>query len=289
MDVHETTSYLYTVLGGLTDPSDKPEVVLPTEAVQAIEHFRIISQDDTRKTHREIAFVSVVGSVNYETNDVNSDFDYKATYFPCLDDFYHQSFPKFNIVTDEFDCSLAPIHEFRKHMMKGNINFFEPLYAKAIAVNPALENFWDIMRLLVEMNVKEALLASYFTAGNRMKRVTTMKEDFVHKDAAFAIRVLHFVQNLILTGEFKVVPSDEVKSLIALIRAGECSFEMVTNLYDDYNAEVTGQLFKSFEGGGKFVFSDAVHDLDKTDTKDFQELNHLADKELIDALREFIR
>lgn len=288
MDVHDATAYLYRTLGGFNVDPDEFNITLPKEAQDAIESFRTISPDDTRKTRREVAFVSVVGSINYETNDANSDLDLKATYFPCLEDFYFGSFPKFNIVTEKFDCTLAPLHDFRKHMLKGNINFFEPLYSKSIALNPCLENFWDIMKLLVEMNVKEACLASFFTAGNRYKRVIADGENYVGKDAAMAFRLLHFVETLIGTGEFNIVPTTDVKALVRDLRAKAISFDEVKTGFEEYQADVSAMLFKSFESGSKFVFTDAVNDLDKVGTKDWKDLNQLADQELIFALRELI-
>ncbi len=102
-----------------------PESVIARAGMGAI-HTALAPSLETWVTEcggtRDILMVSASGSVNYNLVTEDSDLDMKATYLPSFADYYHGKFPKFNFVTDEFDCELHPAHKFVQFVLKGPLN-----------------------------------------------------------------------------------------------------------------------------------------------------------------------
>lgn len=230
-----------------------------------------------KREKRELAFVSVVGSLNYECEVRNSDLDFKAAYFPTMGDMYLGEFPVMNVVTDDLDCSMSAVHHMKKYFLKGNLNFVEVLFSKISYTDEELLPFWEVMKRLVSMNVRELALSCFFTAeGMRKKHAKNPMEN--GKAASHAYRMLVFVKTLIETGKMQLVPSSEDRRVIKRYKQGNTSgFE---DVYDCLHNNVKSALFKTFNSGKNFVLADEVSDLDKTNTTEWLVTNNTADEML---------
>lgn len=230
-----------------------------------------------KRQKRELAFVVVVGSLNYGCETRNSDLDFKAAYFPTMGDMYNGKFPVMNVVTDNLDCSVTTIHHMKKYFLKGNMNFVEVLHSKVFHINCDLFPFWEVMQRLVVMNVRELVLSSFFTAEGMYKKfsLNPLEEG---KKASHAYRILIFVRTLVQTGQMEFEPSVEDRRVIKRYKQGDTSgFEKV---YDALHEEVVSLIFKKFDSGKNFVMSDVVTHLDKTDTTEWLVTNNVADEML---------
>lgn len=249
----------------------------------------------TGSGNRQIGFVCLVGSVNYEINDDLSDVDLKATFIPTLKDLYRNSFPTFEVTSPQFDLTMATVHHFKSYMLKGNINFFEPLWAKHIAINPNLERFWDMMRLLVEMNISQTVRSTYGTIRQKEKRLNKAVEGspiLDGKGAATIVRLFHFLETLVTTGEFNIIPDEPTKKLIYSLRHDEISYDEFIPYYKNLDTQIgLRYLFEPhtfmMEGSYKHL-SATVMELDQSDTPEYKELNEIADQALLDVIEEGI-
>jgi len=163
----------------------------------------------------EFAFYSVVGSWNYGLANKNSDVDFKVTYFPNFKQFYENKFPKLNVVTKNYDFTLAPFHQYVEHILKGNINFFEILYPGKseyfYTTNPrSITPIMNILREMVPMNGIRMFEACRGTAQEKMRRLDKYSEDNEYmkekygynlKEAAHAVRQLYFLRAFLETGK----------------------------------------------------------------------------------------
>ena len=234
---------------------------------------------------RNILLVSPSGSVNYDLTTENSDFDMKAAYLPTLEDFYHGKFPKFNLVTPEFDCEVQAVHKFIHHMMKGHINAFEPLYARSSLANP---DFIHIMHLglqpLVAMNIKSTIRACYFSSVQTDKDATV--SGWKPRKAAHALRFLLFLITLLDREYFDFVVREPLKTAILNVKIGNTGQEEYTALFEELLDTARTMAFKQFNSNNDYVFSDKVCELDETDTPRWEETRTWVDAEMVDLVRE---
>jgi len=234
---------------------------------------------------RDILLVSPSGSVNYGLEHENSDLDLKAAYLPTLEDFYHSRFPKFNLVTPEFDCEVQAVHKFVHHMMKGHINAFEPLYAKSSLADP---DFIHIMhsglKPLVEMNVMSTVRACYFSA------IQTDKDALVTgwkpRKAAHALRFLLFLITLLDREYFGFTVHEPLKTAILNVKLGNTNREEYSALFEELLDTSKTMAFKQFKSNNDYMFSDKVCELDETDTPRWEELCAWVDAEMVDLVRQ---
>ena len=234
---------------------------------------------------RDILLVSPSGSVNYDLTTENSDLDMKAAYLPTLEDFYHNRFPKFNLVTPEFDCEIQAVHKFVHHMMKGHINAFEPLYAKSSLADP---DFIHIMHAglkpLVEMNVMSTIRACYFSA------VQTDKDAFTNgwkpRKAAHALRFLLFLITLLDRGHFDYVLHEPLKTAILNVKLGNTSRGEYVPLFDELLDTAKTMAFRYVNSGNDYVFTDRVIELDERNSPKWEKLHAWVDAEMIDLIRQ---
>ena len=240
--------------------------------------------------NRDVLMVSAVGSVNYDLVVETSDLDMKAVYLPDFQDFYRGKFPKFSLVTDDFDCELHPAPAFCNHALKGNINFFEPLYARACLATP---DFILIMhkhlRPLVEMNIAMTALATFFTAEQQNKGANAEAGQFFNsKKGAMAIRCLVFLINLLDTGEFVLRPGEPFREQILRLKRGEMPWHEYVGLYQELHDTAQKMTFYSMERGVGHVLSDRVNDLDEKDSPEWNELRADMDNQLMTMVRRHI-
>ena len=239
---------------------------------------------------RSVSMVSAVGSVNYGTVVESSDLDMKAVYMPTLEDLFHDRCPKFSFVTDEFDCELHPAHHFCKHVLKGNINFFEFLYARGgacLAEPDFIYVMKSLLTPLVEMNVVLTCMASYFTALQQDKGIGygTPGEPWSHKKASHAIRILAFLIELIDTGKFNIVTAEPFRAPVIRLKTGEMQWPEYRELFAEMQDTAKGMLFKRWVDGGNYEHTDRVLALDGTNTPEWTALRAELDRELIKQIR----
>lgn len=281
-DANELLNTLWNALRGEAQP--------PTEIRTQILNFSRANSLWKEKVHREPAFLALVGSHNYGVAIEDSDLDFKAAYIPPLEDFYYGSFNKFDFVGDDYDVTMHPIQEFRRHMIKGNINFFEVLFSDVAKWNDRLLPFLYRMREIVQMNVAATTLSTHWTAFNCLRTaVTGPKYDSdkkACKDAAMAIRLLDFNIRFIETGEINLVPPEAMRETIAGIRRGDITQDEFLKIHDRLYAQEVNLVFKCYSpAGGKSELSDKVKELDKVDTPEWKELNKWVDHELMRVIR----
>jgi len=233
---------------------------------------------------RQVAFVAAVGSLNYRCVTEDSDIDMKAVYLPSFEDLYFGRNQRFSLVTDKLDCELHPMQNYRKHALKGNINFFEPLFSLATCVNPKVYSVMDMLRTLVKMNVGDTVLATFFTAEQMNKRAMygTPDEPINWKSASHAYRLLTFIIDLLDGEEMPLAATGFAAEVVLKIKRGEVDFELYNKSYEQLHACAKRMMFKSFEDGSNFKFSDAVLDHDLKGTPEWNDLNDQVD---IDIMR----
>ena len=240
---------------------------------------------------RQVVMVAAVGSLNYECVVPSSDLDMKAIYLPSFRDLYFGKFPKFSFVTPEFDCELHPMHHFKQHVLKGNMNFFEPLYSKAALITPDLIFATTPLKKLVEMNVMQTCLATYFTAEQQHKKCggwNTECPEYWSKHASHAIRLLTFLINLLDTGEFELVPRWPLRKPVLNLKMHLMPHEEYKELYHELHEAAQSMMFTHFVNGNDYEFTDRVLELDGTKTGEWARLNEEVDEELMKLLKERI-
>lgn len=238
---------------------------------------------------RTLALVATVGSLNYDCVVPSSDLDMKAVYLPSFRDLYFGKFPKFSFVTTEFDCELHPMHHFKQHVLKGNMNFFEPLYSKASLVTPDLVVIMALLKKLVEMNIAQTALATFFTAGQQNKKSgssTSWTEEWGPKHASHAIRLLTFLINLLDTGEFNLVPHEPFRKAVKKLKNGKMSQAEYSGLFDELEGAAKGMMFKHFTNGNDYEFTDRIFELDQSKTSEWTRLNTGVDDALMKLIQE---
>ncbi len=240
---------------------------------------------------RHVVMVTAVGSLNYDCVVPSSDLDMKAVYLPSFRDLYFGKFPKFSFVTPEFDCELHPMHHFKQHVLKGNMNFFEPLYSKAALITPDLIFVTTPLKKLVEMNVMQTCLATFFTAEQMHKKSGSSvdwKETWTPKQASHAIRLLTFLINLVDTGEFELVPRWPLRKPVLNLKMHQMPQQEYNELYHELHGAAKDMMFTRFVNGSNFEFADKVRELDGTKTTEWVRLHKEVDDELMKLIKERI-
>jgi predicted nucleotidyltransferase len=266
----KTLPEVQLLFNALDDPDD---VLINTDKLGPV-HEAISSElaryaEPPTLGQRAVVFVSPVGSINYELATPKSDLDCKAVYLPSLSDFYYHKFQKFSMVSDRFDCELHPAHDYMMHMLKGNINFFEPVYSDYAIVAPEFSDWWHFMRELVEMNVKETALASFWMSYQCHKGVNYIETDsdalcfWDVKKASHAIRCLVFTINLVESGEINIVPASPLHKFILRLKQGEISYAEYVGMYKELDAVASQLVFIDFHDKDKRKISPQVMERDE--------------------------
>lgn len=286
------TDFLWSIFSVPNSTHEYPEELLGSQAgiKTVLKEFAVADSLHCEEVYRPLAFVSIAGSHNYGCQGENSDQDYKVVYLPSLEDFYYSKIsPKMSVITDVLDLSLHPIQQYRHHILKGNMNFFEVLYSKSITLSPDLKVFWRMMKQLVEMNVAMTVLASYMQSRSRFKRSTEHTPDteymfktagYNYKAASFSIRMMAFILDLLSEGKFSIVPKLHHREFIMELKAGTVSHDTFLTTYEYINAATIAAAFKHYNSKSDWEFSKRVRDLDRIETDYYRELNRRADDEL---------
>ena len=212
---------------------------------------------------RQLMMVCPVGSFNYDCVIQNSDLDMKAVYMPSLRDLFLDDNPKFALTSEQFDCELHPAQHYLQHALKGNLNFFEPLFARRRRIHPGFAAIVDgPLKRMVKMNVKSTVMGSHRFALQQRDKASARKETW-GKSASHAIRILVFLINLIESGEWELVPRPEFKTLILNLKQGRASYEEYFEIFTQLETVAATLAFTDPE---KRKFTDVVMDMDRTET-----------------------
>jgi hypothetical protein len=171
------------------------------------------------------------------------------------------------------------------------MNFFEPLYSKAALILPDLIFVTTPLKKLVEMNVMQTCLATFFTAEQMHKKSGTALpglETWEPKQASHAIRLLTFLINLVDTGEFELVPRWPLRKPVLNLKMYQMPQQEYNELYHELHGAAQDMMFKKFVNGSNFEFADKVRELDGTKTKEWVSLNNEVDDELMKLIKERI-
>lgn len=230
---------------------------------------------------REIMMAAAVGSVNYNLLNETSDLDLKAMYMPNLSDFYHGQFPKFNFVTDAFDCELAPAHKYVEYVLKGSLNHFEPLVSDACLVN--LNFGYIIQKFLIpmtEMNVINMTKAAWFMG---MKAHSdAVKAAWKPKKAANALRILMFLITYMDEGRFEFVPTGAIRDAIMRLKSGTMDRPEYESLYEELYDTAKMMVFASYQDEPrKYELSKQVLGMDQTESPRWTEMRAELYKEMM--------
>ena len=230
---------------------------------------------------RNILMVAAVGSVNYDLLNESSDLDLKAIYMPNFSDFYHGQFPKFNFVTEAFDCELAPAHKYVEYVLKGSLNHFELLVSKASLARP---NFIHIMQKylvpMTEMNVIAMSKAAWFMAMKAHH--DAVRTTWKPKKAANALRILMFLITYMDEGRFEYVPTGACKDAIMRLKDGTMDRPEYESLYVELYDTAKMMVFKSYQDEPrKYELSKQVLGMDETDSPKWAEMRAELYKEMM--------
>jgi hypothetical protein len=243
---------------------------------------------------RSIMLISPVGSINYNLTTKDSDLDMKVIYSPSLEDLYYSRYPKFSITTSEFDCELHPVHHFVKYALKGNINFFEPVFSKlALCAYP---EFLNLLRDLVQMNIKQTILSTYYTARNLHQQVEKIylkdgeRGDW-GKKASSSLRCLTFIIELLDSGELtaSTLQPTLFRDPIMRLKTGMPPYDTYKSVSEGVLIEVldtvTGMIMSKVDHNDKPTMSEQVMDFDKTHLPEWDEKKRSLDMLIMNHIR----
>ena len=229
---------------------------------------------------REIMLASAVGSVNYDLMTDTSDIDMKAIYMPTFSDFYHSFYPKFNFVTDAFDCSLTPAHQYVEFILKGSMNHFEVLSSPTCLARP---DFIYIMHRyltpMVDMNVTKNVYAAWFMGMKAHSDAT--KSEWKPKKAANALRILTFLIRFLDEGTYNFVITGELQTAIIRLKNGDMDALEYENLYSALFDTAKDMAFEVYESPKNYKIAKSVHKRDRTDTLEWHQMRKELDDEMM--------
>jgi len=229
---------------------------------------------------RKILLVSAVGSVNYDLMTETSDIDMKAIYMPTLSDFYHSFYPKFNFVTEAFDCALTPAHQYIEFILKGSMNHFEALTSPTCLARP---DFIYIMHRyltpMVEMNITKNVYAAWFMGVKAHADAT--KATWKPKKAANALRILTFLIQYLDEGKIEFTVTGELQTAILRLKNGDMDVTEYDGLYSALFDAAQGMAFDLYEGPKNYKIAKVVHSRDRTDTLEWHQMRKELDDEMM--------
>ena len=234
---------------------------------------------------RKILMVSPVGSVNYGLLNETSDLDMKAIYMPSFADFYHNSFPQFNFVTDVFDCQLSAAHKYIQFVLKGSMNHFEALFSPTCKAHP---DFAHIIKKylvpLIDMNTVAITRAAWFMALKAHDDAT--KNGWKPKKAANAIRIMVFLITYLDENKIEYQPKGVMRNAIMRLKSGDMGEEEYVPLYTAIFDTVREMAFEVYGGPGNYNFSTTVYDRDQSDTTEWSNLKAELDRVMMSLIIE---
>ena len=159
-------------------------------------------------------FASVVGSHNYGTASEHSDVDMKMMYLPTFEEYYKNKFVRSSDggAGAVIDFTCHPFHEYVKHSLKGNMNFWEVWFSPHLRFNRKMvEDHWfrsfqTRIMIAVRLNYLANFNATRGMAIEKFKRferkihlpgeekaLTSLNVDRHNKEIQHAVRLLSFL------------------------------------------------------------------------------------------------
>jgi len=205
---------------------------------------------------RKNAFLASVGSINYNTDDINSDEDKKLYQFPGFKDMYeNKDFSKSSVSLEE-DIEVHDIRKLKNMLVKSNINFTEVMFAQNVT---KWGSFYDDLITMREeiarMNLpylyeacvgmarrklgdfNRDAIAYYQSQSKGNEEATQALKMKYSKNIATGIRILDSLQRYADNGfesfgnAIRYADGDEVRHLILDIRKAERSPEALEILF----------------------------------------------------------
>lgn len=91
---------------------------------------------DFQGVNRCIVYACLVGSHNYNLDNIDSDQDYKVFVLPTFEDLYFHTFYSYSRIGNDIDFTVHDIRKLAALLWKGNLNFIETLFSEAYCVSP---------------------------------------------------------------------------------------------------------------------------------------------------------
>lgn len=96
---------------------------------------------------REIFFISLIGSQNYELATNLSDYDAMAVVFPTYEEIcLNKQIDCHELVVNNGKIKTVDIRNFITSFFKGNFTYFEPILSSTIRVNPLYKEFYEQLK-----------------------------------------------------------------------------------------------------------------------------------------------
>jgi len=252
--------------------------------------------------HFGVMFASVVGSQNYGLATDKSDIDMKVAIYPGFASYWRNSFPKGHSIIKGTNHSydILTVHDwFHNGVIKGNMNFFEPLYCDYI-VTADLETskLMDKMRQLLEGSVILVLQAQFHTARRYLDDFMQNREcenqiwerneyGYNSKSAANAFRLLKFVQKFYNSGKIDITYCAPYS---LEIRNGNKNEEELRKFLTEMLQETGNMLFSNFgKMNEQLLVRRELFERDKTDSHEWNVLKEEIDMTLMKNNLKLIR
>lgn len=220
---------------------------------------------------RRVIFQSLVGSHNYNLDDIDSDKDYKVFTMPSFDDLYNNKMKSNQTIGEFEDYDYHDIRKIVNLFYKSNLNFLEVLYSKEVRFGKDVTNtekkmvneIFDMKDEIVVMNLKYLFRACGGMHMQKMKSLTKGTEGTKHlvkmygydtKEALHAFRIIDLLYRFESLG-FKNFDkamryNESERSFMLGIKNGFFElgqFVNFVNFYHDAKFKTLKEKFYSFE------------------------------------------
>lgn len=211
----------------------------------------IINETADIGPNRSIAFISLVGSHNYNLNDSMSDKDYKVFIFPSFNDLYYKEMYSYNHVSDDIDFTIHDIRKLPSVLFKANINFIEVLFSKESHIySKKIDKLFKNREFIARMNLPYLFNACDGMHFRKKKGITNynkntlfMKNKFGYntKEACHAYRILdaciRYAKNGFESFQDAILYNDTEREFILDIKRGKYTKEEYDKILTDKEAE----------------------------------------------------
>lgn len=203
---------------------------------------------------RVVLLKAQVGSVNYNLKTKESDQDNKIYVAPTFDDLMNQIKFTHSTTSPTEDNAIHDIRDFKKHLLKSNVNFIEILFSQDLRL------FDDRLKALVEMREDIARMnlaylyfackgmyynkVKYIESGTKSTRYLVEKYGYDTKSYMSSYRILDVLKRYQENGftDFKKVIcyGDEERVKMLELREGRDSLEeakkVLQEKLEEYNS-----------------------------------------------------
>lgn len=190
---------------------------------------------------REIFFISLIGSQNYELATNLSDYDAVAVIFPTYKEIcLNKQIDCHELVVNNGKIKTVDIRNFITSFFKGNFTYFEPILSSTIRVNPLYKEFYEQLKSKVNQVFFQNYSVLYRQVMGMITSCSHCKQKwyrvFYHINWLFAIfdgvsisemytNFSGFSSRMILeykynAEEYEAVTSSNLNSLIDIVKEG---------------------------------------------------------------------